>query len=56
MTTRGKGTEESFSTNNALLVVFALEIRLLALDSTAYDDSSTAVSLTTCMNHWCESR
>ena len=56
ITTGSKGTEESFSTNNALLIVFVLEIRLLAMDSTAYDDSSTAVFLTTCMNHWCENR
>ena len=45
-TTRSKGTDESFSTHNALLIVFALEIRLLTMDSTPYDDSSVAVLLT----------
>ena len=33
-TTRSKGTDESFSTHNASLIVFALEIRLLTMDST----------------------
>ena len=44
-TTRSKGTDESFSIN-ASLIVFALEIRLLTMDSTPYDDSSVAVLLT----------
>ena len=52
-TTKSKGTEESFSTHDVLLVVFALEIWLLMMDSTPYDDSSGAVLLT--MNYWCES-
>ena len=45
-TTRSKGTDESFSTHNASLIVVALEIRLLTMDSTPYDDSSVAVLLT----------
>ena len=45
-TTRSKGTDESFSTHNASLIVFALEIKLLTMDSTPYDDSSVAVLLT----------
>ena len=46
LVTRSKGTDESFSTHNASLIVFALEIRLLTMDSTPYDDSSVAVLLT----------
>ena len=46
LVTRSKGTDESFSTHNASLIVFALEISLLTMDSTPYDDSSVAVLLT----------
>ena len=46
LVTRSKGTDESFSTHNASLIVVALEIRLLTMDSTPYDDSSVAVLLT----------
>ena len=46
LVTRSKGTDESFSTHNVSLIVFALEIRLLTMDSTPYDDSSVAVLLT----------
>ena len=43
--TKSEGTEESFSTHNTSLVVFALEIRLLAMDSTLYVADGYSVSL-----------
>lgn len=45
-TTGSEGTEQSFFTHNTSLVIFAMGIRLFAMDSTPYDVSSGAVWLT----------